>query len=53
MHNYVTFFFFHGQLLSKLMPEFVVISSISLYWHRTELKISCHIPLDAKHRNCD
>jgi len=31
------------------MQEFVIISSVSLYWHRTELKTSCHIPLDARH----
>lgn len=32
-----------------MMQEFVIISSVSLYWHRTELKTSCHIPLDARH----
>jgi len=46
----MTFFFhFHRQFLSKMMHEFVIISSISICWHRTELKTSYHIPVDAKH----
>jgi hypothetical protein len=53
MDNYVmgmAFFpHFHRQLLSKMMHEFVIVSSVSLYWHRTELRTSCHIPLDAKY----